>query len=189
MNGYFVRQDILEKLDQIEMLRNIINGTEERPEEYKELSADEIKELVQTCQDTIESIDADLEQIAEWIAGDYRNNDMTAKAYKAEKESWQTKQYKAEQRAKADKELLMLILKKHNLQKMDAGKFKLSIANNGGKTPILFNVLSPEELPAKFKQKITTYKADDAAIREYLDAGRKSKYFEYGQRGQNLRIK
>lgn len=188
MNGYFVRQDILEKLDQLEELKAIMKGLESKPEQYKDMTVEELGEMVQTCQDTIEALDFELEELAESLAGDALNARMEAKAYKEEAERWQNKRYKAELRERADKDLLMWVMKKHGKLKMDAGKFKLTIANNGGKTPIIFNA-DPEDLPARFRQRQVVFKADDAAIREYLDAGKTSKYFEYGERGTNLRIK
>lgn len=189
MNGYFVKQDVLEILDKIAELREIQKGMTERPEEYKDMSPEEIEEMIQTCEDSIESLGYDLEELAEWLAGDVRNNEMQAAVYKKEAESWKTKQYKAELRSKSGKDFLMYLMDKVGTKKMPAGKFNLSIANNGGKLPISYNVDSPEDLPAKYRIKEIKYKADDAAIREFLDNGGKSKYFEYGQRGQNLRIR
>lgn len=185
MNGYFVQHDVLEKLDQLAWLQDMLTGLEKRPEEYQGV---DLTDRIKLCEDTIESLEYDLEQLAEWIAGDIRNADMEAKAYKGEVESWKNKQYRAERRAKAEKNLLMLIMKKAGVFKMDAGNFKLTIANNGGKTPIDYTV-NPEELPAKFRIKEVTYKPNDEAIRAYLDGGKSSKFFSYGERGQNLRVK
>lgn len=186
MNGYFVRQDILEVLDRLAYLEEMLHGLEQNTDGLK---PEEIEEQIAVCHDTIEAVESELEPLAEMLASDIRNAEMEAKAYKAEAEIWKTKQYKAEQRAKNEKSLLMHIMKKHGKEKMDAGKFKLTIANNGGKTPLTLFVEDPAELPSKFRTKTIVYKADDAAIREYLDSGKTSKYFAYGPRGQNLRIK
>lgn len=185
MNGYFVEQDILEKLDLLAYLQDMLRGLEERPEEFR--GAD-LEEQICATKDTIESLDYDLETLAEQLAGDIRNHDMQAKAFKAEAERWKNKQYREEQRVTSEKALLMHLMKKKNIEKMKAGKFSLTIANNGGRTPITYTV-DPEDLPSKFRIKTIVFKADDQAIREYLDAGHSSKYFEYGERGQNLRIR
>lgn len=185
MNGYFVEQDILEKLDLLAYLQDMLRGLEERPEEFKGADLDE---QILATKTTIESLDYDLETLAEQLAGDIRNHDMAAKAFKAESEAWKTKQYREEQRVRSEKDLLMYLMKKQNIDKMKAGKFSLTIANNGGKTPIQYAV-DPEDLPSRFRIKTIVFKADDTAIREYLDAGHTSKFFEYGERGQNLRIR
>ena len=186
MNGYFVRQDVLDILEQMAELQEMQRGLATKPEH---MSLEEIADQIQACRDTIESLGYDLEQLAEWLAGNVRNNEMQAAAFKAEAEIWKTKQYKAELRAKSGKEFLHYLMDKVGQKKMNAGKFSLTIAQNGGKMPINYNIDDMHDLPAKFRIKTVTYKADDAAIREFLDAGGKSKYFEYGQRGTNLRIR
>lgn len=186
MNGYFVKQDVLEILDQIAELQEMQKGLTEKPEH---LSQTEIAETIQTCEDSIESLGYDLEELAEWLAGDVRNAEMQVAMYKKEAESWKTKQYKAELRAKNGKDFLMYLMQKIGAKKMAAGKFNLTIANNGGKLPISYTIDDMEQLPAKYRIKQITYKADDAAIRKFLDAGGHSKYFEYGTRGQSLRIR
>ena len=185
MNGYFVKQEVLEKLDQIAELREIQRGLAEKPEH---MSLEEIADTIKACEDSIESLGYDLEELAEYLVGDIRNNEMKAEAFKKEAEVWKTKQYKAELRAKNGKDFLMYLMSKVGKKKMDAGKFNLTIANNGGPIPLVLNA-DPEELPAKFRIKQIVFKADNIEIRKFLDAGRKSKYFQYGERGQNLRIK
>ena len=186
MNGYFVRQDVLDILEQMAELQEMQRGLATKPEH---MSLEEIADQIQACKDTIESLGYDLEQLAEWLVGNVRNNEMQAAAFKAEAEIWKTKQYKAELRAKSGKEFLHYLMDKVGQKKMNAGKFSLTIANNGGKLPISYNVDDMQDLPSKFRIKTVTYKADDAAIRDFLDNGGKSKYFEYGQRGTSLRIR
>lgn len=186
MNGYFVKQDVLAILDQIQELREMQRGLTEKPEH---MSLEEIAEQIQTCEDTIESLGFEAEELLEWIAGDVRNSEMRAAMFKKEADSWKTKQYKEELRAKSGKDFIMYFMKKLRMKKMYAGKFSLSIAKNGGKLPLIFNVDDMEQLPSKYRTKQITYKADDAAIREFLDNGGHSKYFEYGDRGENVRIR
>ena len=66
MNGYFVKQDVLEILEQIAELQEMQRGLSEKPEH---MSLEEISDQIQTCKDTIESLGYDLEQLAEWLAG------------------------------------------------------------------------------------------------------------------------
>ena len=180
-NGYFVRQDILRLLDDrqyvLEEMRNIDN-----------IGNEDLEEHLAAIEDTLESIDFELEDLAEALAGDIRNTELEAKAYSEEADSWRAKQIRAERRAKSEKDLLKYILKQSNVQKLQAGKFKVSIVNNGGKLPIEYNVSAPAELPEQFRTETTVYKADDVAIREFLDNGGESDLFHYGQRGQNVRI-
>lgn len=180
MNGYFVRQDILNLLDQRQYLMDELK----KPENFGDY---EMEEDIQAIEDTLESIDLEIGDLAESLAGDIRNNEMEAKAYSEEADAWKAKQISAERRAKSEKDLLKYILKQRDIKKLDAGKFKISIVNNGGKLPIEYEV-PPEELPERFKVTILTQKPFDQAIREFLDNGGESDLFHYGQRGQNVRI-
>lgn len=181
MNGYFVRQEILDLLDKRQYLMDELK----KPENFGDY---EMEEDIQAIEDTLESIDLEIGDLAESLAGDIRNNEMEAKAYSEEADVWKAKQISAERRAKSEKDLLKYILKQRDIKKLDAGKFKISIVNNGGKLPIEYNVSSPAELPNRFRSATINYKANDLAIREFLDNGGESDLFHYGQRGQNVRI-
>ena len=181
MNGYFVRQDILDLLDKRQSLM-------ERLKEPESWGDEELTEELAAIEDTLEGIDLQLEDLAEALAGDIRNNEMEARAYSEEADIWKAKQIRAERRAKSEKDLLKYILKQKDVSKLQAGKFKVSIVNNGGKLPIEYAVSSPAELPEEFRMSVTTYKANDAAIREFLDNGGESDFFNYAPRGQNVRI-
>lgn len=180
MNGYFVRQEILDLLDKRQYLMDELK----KPENFGDY---EMEEDIQAIEDTLESIDLEIGDLAESLAGDIRNNEMEAKAYSEEADVWKAKQISAERRAKSEKDLLKYILKQRDIKKLDAGKFKVSIVNNGGKLPIEYAV-PVEELPEEFKVTIFTQKANDAKIRDFLDNGGESDFFRYGQRGQNVRI-
>ena len=177
-NGYFVRKDILDLLDE----RQYLIEEMKRPANFGDI---DLAEKLAACEDTLESIDMDLADLVEALIGDIRNNE--ARAYMEEAEVWKLKQIRAERRAKSEKDLLKYILTYNDVKKMDAGKFKVSLVNNGGKVPIEYNV-DPEELPEEFRKEIVTYKPNDEAIREFLDNGGENGYFSYGQRGQNVRI-
>lgn len=180
MNGYFVRQDILDLLDKRQSLM-------ERLKEPESWGDEELTEELAAIEDTLEGIDLQLEDLAEALAGDIRNNELEAKAYSEEADIWKAKQIRAERRAKSEKDLLKYILKQKDVSKLQAGKFKVSVVNNGGKLPIEYEV-PPEELPERFKVTILTQKPFDQAIREFLDNGGQSDLFHYGERGQNVRI-
>ena len=180
MNGYFVRKDILDLLDDRQALAEELSN----PANFGD---EELTERLAAIEDTLEGIDLQLEDLAEALAGDIRNNEMEARAYMEEAEVWKVKQIRAEKRSKSKKDLLKYILKQKNVQKLQAGKFKVSIVSNGGKLPIEYNV-PPEELPEAFKVTVFTQKPFDQAIREFLDNGGESDLFHYGQRGQNVRI-
>ena len=180
MNGYFVRQDILDLLDKRQSLMDRLK----EPESWGD---EELTEELAAIEDTLEGIDLQLEDLAEALAGDIRNNELEAKAYSEEADIWKAKQIHAERRAKSEKDLLKYILKQKDVSKLQAGKFKVSVVNNGGKLPIEYEV-PPEELPERFKVTILTQKPFDQAIREFLDNGGESDLFHYGERGQNVRI-
>lgn len=183
MNGYFVRQEIQQLLDNIEMLK----------QRQALLRADDpenavISTEVQAIEDTIESMDFELEDLAEQLAKAISNIEIDADAYEKEARKWTEKAIAAKARLKREKDLLKYILESNDIKSMKAGIFKLTVAGNGGKTPIIYNV-EPDELPDQFRKDVVTKKADDKAIREFLDNGGKSDYFRYGERGTSLRIR
>lgn len=181
MNGYFVRKEILELLDE----RQYLMEEMKKPANFGEI---DLSERLAACEDTIESIDLELGDLVESLIGDIKNNEMEARAYEEEADAWKAKQIRAERRAKSEKDLLKYMLMYNDIKKMDAGKFKVSLVNNGGKLPIEYNVDAPADLPDEFRMSVTTYKANDLAIREFLDNGGQSDLFHYGERGQNVRI-
>jgi Siphovirus Gp157 len=81
---------------------------------------------------------------------------------------------------------LLWFMQDTHTMKLETPRFRLSVAANGGQTPL--NVTcKPEELPAEF-QKITI-SPDSKALRQALEAGEALPFATLVERGFHLRIK
>lgn len=78
-------------------------------------------------------------------------------------------------------------LQEHGLAKIETDRHKVTIAKNGGKQPISFTDLPPEEMPERF-QKVTVG-VDTDAVRKALEAGEELGFATLGDRGTHVRIK
>ena len=70
--------------------------------------------------------------------------------------------------------------------KISNGLFTLTIRKNGGKLPVILNVLE-EQLPDELVK--VTRKADNDAIRQYIEETGDVTYAQFGERGESLVIK
>lgn len=61
--------------------------------------------------------------------------------------------------------------------------FSFSVVKNGGKTPLVFT----GDVPKSYSK--VKYDPDTEKIREALDAGKKLKFAEYGEKGEHLNIR
>lgn len=86
------------------------------------------------------------------------------------------------------KERLKRYFQERGYKKKETDRYTLTLANNGGKLPLILDV-QPEELPARFQRTKVVVSADQDAIRNALDAGEVLEFARYGERGQSLRIK
>lgn len=145
-------------------------------------------EYKRTLEDTIESLEYDFGELLEEAVKGIRNLEADMEAYRREQEYYQRKKNDAECRIKKRKAFIRYLMEKRGEKSLKAGNFTLTIKGNGGKTPITYHT-TPEALPEQFRTEQTTYKADDAAIRAFLDAGGTSNLFEYAPRGTNLNIR
>lgn len=182
MSGYWISPEISMLLDR---RADLMEEIEQSNDQHH---ITELRSELVAIDDTLEGEDFNIEALAENLAKDIRNNEMDAKAYKEEAKRWAEKATRSGKRAESIRALLKYILESNGQRKLKAGMFDLSIANNGGKLPIKYYV-DPAELPEEFRLEEVTYKADDKAIRTFLDEGGESDQFRYGERGTNLRIK
>ena len=79
-------------------------------------------------------------------------------------------------------------LEKQGIKKLRTNKFNLTIANNGGKLPVVIDSkIDPKDLPRKYRNVI--YSPNKNAIREALEKGEELNFAYFGERGKYLRIK
>ena len=93
-----------------------------------------------------------------------------------------------ENRARLLKDRLKYFLETHKLKTVETPRYRLSVAKNGGKAPlVLKNGLAPTQLPERF-QKVNV-EPNNTAIREALEAGQVLDFAHLGDRGTSLRIR
>lgn len=72
--------------------------------------------------------------------------------------------------------------------KLETKRYKLTVCNNGGKTPLKVFVPA-HELPERFRQQRIEYVAKTDEIAKALEAGEELPFAQLGQRGKHVRIK
>lgn len=140
--------------------------------------------------DTIESVEFDLEQKAEGYVMVIRNLEAQAKAIKDEEKRLREKRLAAENGIERLKKRLFDSMNATGKKKLNAGVFTLSVQKNGGALPVIIDedvMNMPQEM-----LKIDI-KPDTKRIAELLQDDQKSRYYSkfahFGERGESLRIR
>lgn len=149
------------------------------------------EEMRQTIIDTLESLDGDFEDKAEGIAALIAENNATIGAIEDEIDRLRAKAGRLERQNDSLKRYLKAEMDFTGKRKLNAGIWKITIAKNGGKAPIVWKT-EPDELdlgslPEKYVKR--TESINTAAVRETLEAGGFLSFAELGERGESLRIK
>ena len=93
-----------------------------------------------------------------------------------------------ESRARLLKDRLKWFFELHQLKTVQTNRYKLSVAKNGGKAPLILDESVPvTQLPEQFQR--VSIDPDTAAIREALERGEKLGFAQLAERGTSLRIK
>ena len=91
-------------------------------------------------------------------------------------------------RARLLKDRLKWFFQTHNLKTVETARYKLSIAKNGGKAPLILDESIPvTQLPEQFQR--VSVDANTTAIREALERGERLDFAQLGERGTSIRIK
>ena len=143
----------------------------------------------QVIHDTMESVEGELEDKADNYARIIRNMEGTIIAIKAEQERLSNKKNLLESAIKRLKENLQEAMYKTGKLKFKTDLFSFGIQKNGGKAPVILDVVSTADLPDELVR--IKEEADLDAIRELLekDPEAGAKYAHFGERGESLRIK
>lgn len=99
------------------------------------------------------------------------------------------------QRAKVDqgkadnlKKMLQWFFTKHELKTVETDRYRITLAKNGGKAPIVLDEeYSVAAMPDEFVK--ISMSPDLEAIREALEAGEKLEFARLSDRGQSIRIR
>jgi hypothetical protein len=84
------------------------------------------------------------------------------------------------------KEPVKYFMEVAGLKKKQAGAFTFTVCGNGGKTPLLANIL-PEALPEKYQ--VVRIEPNNDAIRKDLEDGQVIEGMELGVRGSHVRVR
>jgi hypothetical protein len=155
----------------------------------------ELEELINNPDQTNEAIGEYLESLGDTIAERDRKLDnyaaliqeLQARAdfRKAERDRLTDRVAIDLNKVKALKANLQRFFEAHEMKSVETNRYRLTLARNGGKNPLIVDDVIPSELPNKF-----TYKeVDRVAVREALEKGEILDFARLGDRGQSLRIK
>ncbi len=93
-----------------------------------------------------------------------------------------------ENRAKSLKSFLQQFFESHAIKSIETDRYRLTLANNGGKLPVIVDEdFSISAIPDEFTKISIT--PDLEAIREALEDGEALEFARFGERGRSLRIK
>lgn len=140
--------------------------------------------------DTIESVEFDLEQKAEGYVMVIRNLEAQAKAIKEEEKRLREKRVSAENGIESLKKRLFDSMNATGKKKLNAGVFTLSVQKNGGALPVIIDA-DVENMPKEMLK--IEIRPDTKRIAELLQDEEKSrlysKFAHFGERGESLRIR
>jgi hypothetical protein len=158
---------------------------------------EKLSELLDECDDTEqrELIDSWFEQLGSERDRKLDNYcaliaemEVRAEARKAEAQRLLELASSEENRAKLLKDRLKWFFETHNVKTIETARYRLTLAGNGGKAPlILKDGVSPTELPKHFQK--LSIEPDTSAIREALERGEELDFAVLGERGTSIRIK
>jgi hypothetical protein len=93
-----------------------------------------------------------------------------------------------ENKANRLKERLRLFFEEQGMKKVETARFSLTLANNGGKIPVIVDdEIAPEYLPEGYRR--VKYEPDNDAIRAALERGESLPFAHLGDRGSSIRIR
>ena len=133
----------------------------------------------------LQSIDEAIEEKAENYAKVMRNMEGDIAAIDSEIDRLIQRKAVIQNGIKRMKEALYQNMKQVGKEKFKTELFSFTIAQNGGKTPIV--IQDESQVPMEYQK--ATYSIDKDKIREELESGKELGFAELGVRGESLRIK
>jgi hypothetical protein len=122
---------------------------------------------VEAVNDTLEALGGELEDKAVNVAKFLRNLEATADAIKAAEADMAKRRKALENRVQWLKSYIKGNMEACGISKIECPYFKLSIQKN----PSAVNILDENAIPAAFKEQVSSWKIDKAAIKDALKAG------------------
>jgi hypothetical protein len=137
--------------------------------------------------DTLDSIEAVIEEKADSYARILRQFDADIENIKAEENRLKQRRIALEGRKDFLKSNLFTAMKAVGLTKIKTPLFTVNIQKNGGKAPLVITAKTTDELPTEFV--IAKVEPNKEYIREYLEAGNELSFAYIGEQGESLRIR
>lgn len=131
-------------------------------------------------------IDDAIEVKADGYAKVIKNLQAEVEGLKVEEKRLSDRRKTIENNIKACKENLMQSMKDTGKTKFKTDLFSFTVANNGGKAPLVVDV-PPAELPAELQS--ITIDADKDALRKYIEETGDLSYGHFEDKGQHLSIR
>ena len=138
--------------------------------------------------DTVESLELEMADKVEQCCFVLRNMEAEMKACEEEEKRFKERKQTLSNKIERFKGYILTSMQAAEMTKIDAGKFKVSRRNAGGKAPVKV-LCDPRELPEEFLTVTTTYTPNKDAMLQYLEAGNQSEQFFLGERSQYISIK
>lgn len=157
--------------------------------EYAELEramSDDIAGNLDELLEAAAATETEFESKAENYAKLIRNLDAEAYVLKEEEARLRMRRQTIERNIDWLKNTLKNAMKLTGKEKFTKGVFKFSIRKNGGKQPVILDVLE-EDLPDELVK--VTRKADNDAIRKYIEETGDVTYAHLGERGDSVSIR
>lgn len=162
-------------------MSNLYQLTSNYQHVFEMLSQDDVDE--QMIEDTLESIEGEIEEKADNYAKIILELEAKANARKAEAKRLTESAKIYENRIKRLKANLFDSMKNVGKPKFSTNLFSFSIVQNGGKAPLKID----GEVPEEYKK--TILEDDTDKIREFLESGNELPFAHLEARGESLRIK
>lgn len=138
--------------------------------------------------DTVESLELEMADKVEQCCFVLRNMEAEMKACEEEEKRFKERKQVLANKIERFKGYILTSMQAAEMTKIDAGRFKVSRRNAGGKAPVKV-LCDPRELPEEFLTVTTTYTPNKDAMLQYLEAGNQSEQFFLGERSQYISIK
>ena len=145
--------------------------------------ADAQSELVETWLSKLDEREEKLDNYAALI----RELELRAEARKQEANRLMALVKSDQQKADLLKIRLKYYFQTHQEKSIETPRFRITLAMNGGKLPLIMHENQPENLPEAYR--LIQYKVNTEAIREALDNGEALEFAALGQRDSSIRIR
>lgn len=138
--------------------------------------------------DTVESLELEMADKVEQCCFVLRNMEAEMKACEEEEKRFKERKQALANKIERFKGYILTSMQAAEMTKIDAGRFKVSRRNAGGKPPVKV-LCDPRDLPEEFMTVTTTYAPNKDAMLQFLEAGNRSEQFFLGERSQYISIK